>query len=574
MNDSLVRVGNVQPKYTARGTLSSFSIELWHDGLNEHREIKSSDPGVLKHKVDAVVTKWEEKWASKQLLMKRHASAEAAAAQTEEAQAELAGCEQILQKALSVDARVDWEALKLHDPFVWDIERSSVLRYRAPANEPVGVFPVKLPPVPDSKAYRPRLQWYHTFLPWLRKKLEQDSVSRYRAATQAFDQLAAEARLAERSRAITLEQQRAAYTQVESEYADEQRAADAHVDALHKGWQNKEAESITGHADLVLGASKYPSWLKTDYSVAYSAEAGMLVVDYQLPAPAELPTLERVTYVKARNESVEKHVIEARSKKMYDSTCYQITLRTLRELFEADEVDALSGVTFNGWVEAVNPATGILERGCILSVQAIKAEFLAFDLSKVDPKACFKLLRGVAASSLAGLAPVRPMLQLATDDSRFIAGRELADNLDESVNLAAMPWEDFEHLVRELFAKVFSGNGAEVHVTQASRDGGVDAIALDPDPIKGGKIVIQAKRYTATVGVSAVRDLYGTVMNEGANRGILVTTSDFGPDAYRFAQGKPLTLLSGGNLLSLLAEHGHRARINLAEARQAFTDAR
>jgi len=86
--------------------------------------------------------------------------------------------------------------------------------------------------------------------------------------------------------------------------------------------------------------------------------------------------------------------------------------------------------------------------------------------------------------------------------------------------------------------------------------------------------VIQAKRYTATVGVSAVRDLYGTVMNEGANRGILVTTSDFGPDAYRFAQGKPITLLSGGNLLSLLAEHGHRARINLAEARQAFTDAR
>ncbi|WP_222400440.1 restriction endonuclease [Rhizobium leguminosarum] len=74
-------------------------------------------------------------------------------------------------------------------------------------------------------------------------------------------------------------------------------------------------------------------------------------------------------------------------------------------------------------------------------------------------------------------------------------------------------------------------SGGEVRVTQASNDGGVDAIAFDPDPISGGKIVIQAKRYTRTVGVSAVRDMYGTVLNEGASKGLLVTTADYGPDA-------------------------------------------
>ena len=84
----------------------------------------------------------------------------------------------------------------------------------------------------------------------------------------------------------------------------------------------------------------------------------------------------------------------------------------------------------------------------------------------------------------------------------------------------------------------FSSGGGEVKVTQASRDGGVDAVAFDPDPIRGGKIVIQAKRYTNTVGVAAVRDLYGTVLNEGATKGILVTTSDYGPDAYGVRQGQ------------------------------------
>ena len=108
----------------------------------------------------------------------------------------------------------------------------------------------------------------------------------------------------------------------------------------------------------------------------------------------------------------------------------------------------------------------------------------------------------------------------------------------------------------------------QVKVTQASRDGGVDAVAFDPDPIRGGKIVIQTKRYTNTVGVAAVRDLYGTVVNEGATKEILVTTADYGPDAYEFAKNKPLTLLSGGNLLNLLEKHGHNVKLDIKEARK------
>lgn len=127
-------------------------------------------------------------------------------------------------------------------------------------------------------------------------------------------------------------------------------------------------------------------------------------------------------------------------------------------------------------------------------------------------------------------------------------------------------------MIRELFEKEFAHAGGEVRVPRASRDGGVDAVVFDPDPLRGGKIVVQAKRYTNTVGVSAVRDLYGTVMNEGANKGILVCTSDYGPDAYAFAKGKPLVLLNGGELLHLLERHGHPARIDLAEAKLLLSD--
>jgi restriction system protein len=105
-------------------------------------------------------------------------------------------------------------------------------------------------------------------------------------------------------------------------------------------------------------------------------------------------------------------------------------------------------------------------------------------------------------------------------------------------------------------------------VFRLSRDHGVDAVMYDPDPIRGGKYVLQAKRYTRTVDVAAVRDLYGTVINEGANRGILVTTSGFGPDSREFVKDKPITLIDGPNLIEMLRKHGRNYKIDLDEARR------
>ena len=195
------------------------------------------------------------------------------------------------------------------------------------------------------------------------------------------------------------------------------------------------------------------------------------------------------------------------------------------------------------------------------------AQISALKLSALDPIAAFSALKGVAARSLE-VTPIAPIFRIDTNDKRFIEAKEVIGKLSDGQNLAAMDWEDFEHLCRELFERAFAGSGAEVKVTQASRDQGVDAVIFDPDPVRGGKIVVQAKRYTNTVDVSAVRDLYGSTMNEGAMKGILVTTSNYGPDAYAFAKDKPITLLNGGELLGLLEKYGYKFRIDLAEAKK------
>jgi restriction system protein len=142
-------------------------------------------------------------------------------------------------------------------------------------------------------------------------------------------------------------------------------------------------------------------------------------------------------------------------------------------------------------------------------------------------------------------------------DRRYVDQADLLDGIESRPNLMELSPTEFEQIVANLFSRM----GLETKLTRSSRDGGVDAVAYDPRPVLGGKVVIQAKRYRHVVGVSAVRDLYGTMMNEGASKGIIVTTSNYGPDAYTFVKDKPLELIDGGGLIYLLEQVGVQARI-------------
>lgn len=357
------------------------------------------------------------------------------------------------------------------------------------------------------------------------------------------------------------------WKQRKEKFYEDQKEFNAAIEQKRKNYKSLDQEAVVDYCDAVLSNSMYPDYFPKEWDMDYNAVTRTLVVEFALPAPEVLPTLKEVLYIQSNDSYKETHLSEKEREAIYDSLLYQMALRTIHELFEADTANALDAVAFSGIVTTLEKTTGHDVTACVLSVLARKEPFMQINLAGIDPKACFKSLKGVAASKLTGLTPVSPVILLDKDDRRFTAGYGVTEYINEGTNLATMDWEDFEHLIREVFGQEFASGGGEVKVTQASRDGGVDAVAFDPDPIRGGKIVIQAKRYANTVGVSAVRDLYGTVMNEGAIKGLLVTTADYGPDAYEFAKGKPLSLLNGSNLLYLLEKHGHQARIDLNEAR-------
>lgn len=346
-----------------------------------------------------------------------------------------------------------------------------------------------------------------------------------------------------------------------------------------KNEQNKSNHTIQDKQELALLVSEmyennneiedYVAYILTNSfylfkfdckpQIEYNETDKSIVIEYYLPRLNDTPNC-----ILQKGKS--KQLSQSAHNKLYDDLIYKITIRSLAEIFHFDSLNKIETIFFNGRIKSKSEATGRDVDNCILSIQVKRDDFEQIDLNYIDAKACFKHLKGVSASKIYDLVPIVPILSINKEDKRFVDSYNV--DVCEGTNLASMDWEDFEHLVRELFDMEFNNNGGEVKITQSSRDGGVDAIAFDPDPLRGGKIVIQAKRYTNTVGVSAVRDLYGTVINEGANKGILITTSDYGSDSYNFAKGKPITLLNGGHLLYLMEKHGKKAYINIDEAKK------
>jgi restriction system protein len=546
-----------------------YEVEIRHEGLGAYRHIRGSNNLVVMRKAQAQQQAWEERWQKQQereaitneRLAKREQveeGREEARERREEAELALSGIDETLKSALDRNAALDWESLKDCSPFPMPKPRTP-----APESTPVE------PRLTEAR-FQPSLGLLDRLVTSRRERRRAEAMKAFEEAHSRWEHACKEIEKQNETRRREYETELVRWNKNNADFLEKQSISNAEVDGRRNAYLEKSPAAIIDYCDAVLASSIYPDTFPKSFEIEYIVESKTLVVDYQMPALEALPTVKDVKYVASRDDIVESYLTESATRKMYDGLLYEISLRSLNELFEADLVDMIDSIVLNGWVRSIDKGIGQEINPCILSIQALKKEFIAINLSQVDPKACFKKLKGVGSSKLSELAAIRPILRLNKEDRRFVSAYDVADTLDDSMNLAAMDWKDFENLIRELFEKVFSKNGGEVKITQASRDGGVDAIAFDPDPIRGGKIVIQAKRYTNTVGVSAVRDLYGTVHNEGAIKGILVTTADYGPDAYAFVKDKPLTLLNGSNLLHLLAEHGHRAKIDLREAKESL----
>jgi len=142
----------------------------------------------------------------------------------------------------------------------------------------------------------------------------------------------------------------------------------------------------------------------------------------------------------------------------------------------------------------------------------------------------------VAGAILFGIAYFRKRLER----NKLI---KTVENVKTPGDLLDISPAQFEKMAVELFQMA----GHDAKRTGSTGDHGIDVVVNSK---KGEKWVVQCKRWRGYVGEPIVRDFYGAMQHEKADRGIIITTGKLSRPAFEWVKGKPVSLMDGNEFLN------------------------
>lgn len=378
------------------------------------------------------------------------------------------------------------------------------------------------------------------------------------AAEAAFATAMDQHKTAERDRQSRVVEARRVHAERQAEVDAKVAKYNEGVDHFADAVRGRDRKAVSRYFQMIIDQLDDPSGFPKLRTAGYVPESTLLALEWRLPVPDIVPPSKAFRWIKARDDfaATARPAVEIRQ--TYQQLVAQIALRALHRIFSCDQFRLVDTVVFNGIVDAIDRATGQAIEPCLITLRATRDQFTPLVLTHVDPVMCVrKYFAADVSPHPEELQAVQPVMEFKMADPRIIDPVDVISRIDKRPNLLELTPKEFEHFIQNLFARM----NFDTKIFKADGDGGVDCVAYDPTPIRGGKYVIQAKLYNRTVDPTHVRDLYGTMMSEGAKSGILITTSGYGPSSYEFASGKPLQLIDGPGLLALCHEYKIPARI-------------
>jgi len=398
----------------------AYEIEVRHEGLHKYRVIRGSDSNVVGRKAQAQVEQWDAMWDRKQASEAKRFGRELkaknkeekqriAAERTQEALDEINRLENVLAHTLDIDDTIEWESLKDFAEFM-EPKPNVPLKQKYPSQ-----------PQRSAPAYNPKLGLLDYIFPSRKRNRLQEAENLFKEDQRQWRRTKDQADKEHELKQEQYDEQLEKWEADKVKFLKKQKDTNQSVEREKAKYFEKQSDAILDYCYLVLSDSDYPDYFPQHFQLDYNSETRMVVVDYSLPNLAALPRLKEAKYIQSRNEFEETLLSDSVVNTLYDKTLYQVALRSIHELYEADVVKALDSIVFNGWVKSIDRGTGKEVNACVLTVQAGREEFLAIDLVHVDPKLCFKTLKGVAASRLHSLAPVAPIVKIEMKEERFVS---------------------------------------------------------------------------------------------------------------------------------------------------------
>ena len=253
----------------------------------------------------------------------------------------------------------------------------------------------------------------------------------------------------------------------------------------------------------------------------------------------------------------QKLLIDLEAAWVIEKPSYQKQLKQL-EKYEEEEGVRLPGIVTLGFLSGQDPTRKLLKDDYVPLLKKGSKDFLAANKAITECNRCLK-------SSPNDLECLHVLGILYTLVGKFTEDSNVEERIEQTLLLIEaglikqpssfqkkMPSDGCR--LEEKSAQLLSAMGFRTLNTKSTADGGIDIYAFSDEPVISGKYIVQCKDWSKPVGEPVLRDLYGLIIAEAANKGIVIATSGFTAAATNFAQNKQLELIDGAQFEALLRQ--------------------
>lgn len=399
--------------------MQSFAVDLTFTELKLSKSLRSKNVALLQGKVEHVLKIWQAHYHKHLDRLSRESRLTSAEDRTREVRQDLDALENLLSTSLVNNDAVDWDSLKRSEEF--RVTPDELLDQKPPAylqfsenGRPVMYTKLHEPKEPNLDSFKKQ----HDMLQRLFKGKE--IRDKFQGVYSEWQEKLAQAHTDNSERESTYQDYVRSWQKRKDQFDANRIASDRMLSELQDKYDLKEARAIEEYCDLVLHHSHYPDYFPHSWYLEYRDKEAMLILEYELPHYHQMPTVAAYAYVESEKQILMRRHSDEFLQKLYDDVCYQICLRSIHEIFEADVVNAIDQVVFNGLIKSQTDGKDENNVKIVLSVQTTKEYFNQFELSKVNPRATFRLMKGIAMDQLHEAIPIRSVCRMTKWERRTI----------------------------------------------------------------------------------------------------------------------------------------------------------
>ncbi|WP_329374591.1 hypothetical protein OG896_06235 [Streptomyces sp. NBC_00669] len=163
--------------------------------------------------------------------------------------------------------------------------------------------------------------------------------------------------------------------------------------------------AIQEYVGIVLSNSLYPEVFPVEHNHVFSLASRELSLEVSVPEPSSMSSVKAYRYVKAKDEITSTNLPVREKKERYANAVWQVAVRCLHEVFEADRAGKVHSIALAVGVDTVDTATGRPTTVPLVFVAAERETFNSFDLTKVVPQDTLRHLGAAMSKSPFDLVP-------------------------------------------------------------------------------------------------------------------------------------------------------------------------